>query len=72
MAVLSEICEKCNSICNAINFQQNFENWTSGNNHIDKLIQDTQLSVHNKHASVFKKILEWVPYDSFCNIKYIT
>ncbi|RGB30367.1 kinase-like domain-containing protein [Rhizophagus diaphanus] len=72
MAVLSETCENCNSICNAIHFQQNFENWTSGNKNIDKLIQDTQLSVHNKYASVIKKILEWVPYNRLYNIKYIS
>ena len=32
-------CEKCNKICNAIHFQRNFKNWTSGNNDIDKYIQ---------------------------------
>ncbi|RIA94023.1 kinase-like domain-containing protein [Glomus cerebriforme] len=55
----------CNP-CNAKHFQQNFKNWTSNNDNIDKFIQDTQLSAaHNK------KVLEWIPYDRFYDIKYI-
>ena len=70
------ICKECNQeytysvwckTCNAKHFQQNFENWTSGNDDIDKFIQDTQLSAHF-HAS---KALEWIPYNRFCNIEYI-
>src|SRR5438034_10490293 len=67
MMVLNKICEKCNCICNAKHFQQNFDNWTSGNNDIDKFIQDTQLSAHNNT----KKVLEWISYDKFYDIKYI-
>jgi hypothetical protein len=48
-------------------FQQNFENWASGNKGIDKFIQDTQLSAHED----VKKALEWIPYDKFYNIKYV-
>jgi hypothetical protein len=40
-------CKKCNRNCYAILFQQDFKNWASGNNDIDKLIQDTQLSAHS-------------------------
>ena len=67
------LCKKCNQenigvewckACNAKHFQQNFKHWTSGNKRIDKFIQDTQLS-----DSV--KVLEWIPYDRFRNIKYI-
>jgi hypothetical protein len=47
MMVLDSQCKKCYCICNAIHFQQNFEKWTSGNDDIDKLIQDTQLSAHD-------------------------
>ncbi|CAB4426082.1 unnamed protein product [Rhizophagus irregularis] len=68
MMVLN-ICEKCNHICNSIYFQRNFKNWTSGNDDIDKFIQDTQLSEHTYHK--VKKALEWIPYDRFHNIKYI-
>ena len=50
------ICEECNqpntdykwcNSCNAKRFQQNFQNWTSGNDDIDKFIQLTQLSATN-------------------------
>jgi hypothetical protein len=68
--VLNEKCKKCNCICNAIHFQQNFRNWTSGNDDIDKFIQNTQLSTHRKYI-VFKDALEWIPYDRLYNIKYI-
>ncbi len=67
MVVLDDICENCNKICNTIYFQRNFEKWTSGNNNIDKFIQDAQLSAHNN----VKKALEWIPYDRFYNIKCI-
>src|SRR5215469_4064485 len=69
------ICEECNQkntsyewckSCNVKHFQQNFENWTSGNVDIDKLIQDAQLS-----ATRYSKVLEWIPYYKFHNIKYI-
>jgi hypothetical protein len=52
-----------------MHFQQNFINWTSGNNDIDKFIQVTQLSVHNNYE--ISNALEWIPYDRFCDIKYI-
>ncbi|POG60887.1 kinase-like domain-containing protein [Rhizophagus irregularis DAOM 181602=DAOM 197198] len=60
-------CEECNRICYVIRFQQNFKNWTSGNNDIDKFIQDTQLSSHND----LKEALEWIPYNRLYYIKYI-
>jgi hypothetical protein len=57
---------ECNEICNSIYFQHKFIDWTSGNNDIDKFIQDTQLLAH-KDVS---KALEWIPYDRFYDIKY--
>jgi hypothetical protein len=68
MIVLSEECKICDYKCNSIYFQQDFENWTSGNDDIDKFIHDTQLSVHVNNAS---EVLEWIPYDRFYNIEYI-
>jgi hypothetical protein len=68
MMVLGDKCKKCHHTCNTIHFQQNFESWTSGNNDIDKFIQDTQLSDHYKNA---RKALEWIPYDRFYDLKYI-
>ena len=68
-------CEECNQektgyqwcrSCNAKRFQQNFKNWTSGNDDIDKFIQHTQLLATDRY-----KVLEWIPYDRFYNIKFI-
>ncbi len=69
-------CEECYQVntgkdwcqaCNSERFQQNFNNWTSGNYDIDKFIQDTQLSANNKY-----EILEWISYDRFnYNIEFI-
>jgi hypothetical protein len=67
MMVLNEKCKKCNYICYSIDFQQNFDNWTSGNNEIDKFIQDIQLSSHDD----LENILEWISYDKFYDIEYI-
>jgi hypothetical protein len=55
----------CHS-CNSKRFQQDFENWTSGNNEIDKFIQKVQLK-----AKVFAEILEWIEYDRFENVEYL-
>ena len=79
MMVLNEICKKCNYICNAKHFQQNFENWTSGNNDVNKFIQVTQLSEHTSWINALewasqsnvKNALEWIPYNRFYDIKYI-
>ncbi|EXX53782.1 Ypk2p [Rhizophagus irregularis DAOM 197198w] len=53
--------------CNAKNFQQNFKNWTSGNHEVDKFIQKTQLKAKN-----LSEVLEWIEYDRFENIEYLT
>jgi hypothetical protein len=66
---IKKICEKCHFTCNTIRFQQNFEYWTSGNDDIDKFIQNTQLSAHR--TKEISNALEWIPYDRFYNIKYI-
>ena len=52
--------------CNGKRFQQNFQNWTSGNHDIDELIQRTQLKPKN-----YNEILEWIEYDRFENIEYL-
>jgi hypothetical protein len=64
MIVLDNKCKRCIFKCSSALFQQNFNNWTSGNVNIDKFIQDTQLSSHN---NVFG-VLEWIPYDKFYDI----
>ncbi|RGB28199.1 kinase-like domain-containing protein [Rhizophagus diaphanus] len=70
------ICGECNEPgtgsswcrpCNAKRFKENFKNWTSGNKDIDELIQQSQLN-----ALHFTKFLEWIPYNNFEDITYIT
>jgi len=46
-------------------FQQNFDEWTSGNEFINKFIQESQLN-----AQYINQILEWIPYNRFKNIEY--
>ena len=46
--------------------EQNFDKWTSGNEFIDRFIQETQLNAENNH-----QILEWIPYDRLENVKYL-
>ena len=58
----SNWCQSCNSK----RFQQNFKNWTSGNSDVDKLIQESQLNAKSEEK------LEWIEYDRFENIEYIT
>ena len=69
------LCPECNkpntdyfwcNQCNAKRFQQEFPNWTSGNNYIDNFIQETQLN-----AKRYKEVLEWIPYNRLTNIKYL-
>src|SRR5438045_2996245 len=52
--------------CNAKRFQQNFQNWTSGNHDIDELIQKSQLKAKN-----YLEVIEWVEYDRFKNVEYL-
>ena len=59
------IYQWCQS-CNGKRFQQNFENWTSGNSDVDKLIQESQLNAKNRYEK-----LEWIEYDRFENIEYV-
>jgi serine/threonine protein kinase len=52
--------------CYSKRFQQNFKNWTSGNNEVDKFIQKVQLK-----AKDYREILEWIEYDRFENVEYL-
>ncbi|CAB4414728.1 unnamed protein product [Rhizophagus irregularis] len=53
--------------CNAKRFKDNFKNWTSGNKNIDEFIQHSQLN-----ALHYYNYIEWVPFEKFQNITYIT
>jgi hypothetical protein len=70
------ICGECNEPgtgwywcqpCNAKRFKENFNNWTSGNKGIDELIQHAQLNATN-----FGNCLEWVLFEKFQDVTYIT
>jgi hypothetical protein len=54
-------------MCESKNFQQNFKNWTSGNHDVDGFIQKAQLK-----AKKWKEILEWIDYDKFKNVEYLS
>ena len=62
-----ELCSDCNQPktycdwcqnCSSKRFKQEFSKWTSGNQHIDRFIQDAQLKARNT-----KEVIEWTPYD---------
>ncbi|RGB39889.1 kinase-like domain-containing protein [Rhizophagus diaphanus] len=69
---------KCNGLCKdckqpkitagwcQCKFQQDFKNWTSGNNEVDKFIQKTQLKAKDD-----REILEWIEYERFENVEYL-
>ncbi|RHZ85738.1 hypothetical protein Glove_60g122 [Diversispora epigaea] len=68
------ICPECIQVyngywcktCNSKHFQNDFNNWTSGNDKIDKFIQDAQLN-----ANYNFQVIEWIPYDRFKDVKQI-
>ncbi|RHZ74354.1 hypothetical protein Glove_225g59 [Diversispora epigaea] len=68
-------CPECNQentyynwckLCYSKHFQNDFNNWTSGNDKIDKFIQDAQLN-----ANYHLEVIEWIPYDKFKSVKQI-
>ena len=66
------LCEECKQPnnndywCRVCVFQQNFENWTSGNHDVDEFIQKAQLK-----AKKYKQVIEWIEYDRFENVEYL-
>ncbi|CAB5373288.1 unnamed protein product [Rhizophagus irregularis] len=71
-------CDNCGKIytdtkykwckpCQINNLKQNFVNWTSGDEIVDKMIQEIQLKIDNLDDT----ISEWIPYDQFNHIKVI-
>src|SRR3954464_3910535 len=74
-------CKKCSELytngynklyrwckpCQIDNLKGNFTNWTSGNEKIDKLIQEMQLKIDSPWNIVF----EWIPYNQFSDINEI-
>ncbi|RHZ69959.1 hypothetical protein Glove_276g12 [Diversispora epigaea] len=69
------ICQECNQKCtgrrwrkpcNSTHFRNNFDKWTSGNDTVDKFIQDAQLE-----ADYYYKLIQWIPSERFVGIKEI-
>ena len=56
-------CENC--IC--LHLQKLFDTWSSGNSIIDNFIQECQ-----KLSSLPTQIMEWIPFDQFNEVKYLT
>ncbi|RIB05238.1 kinase-like domain-containing protein [Gigaspora rosea] len=73
--VNNELCPKCNSMCSSLiyctscirnKFKENFGKWSSGNEVIDKFIQECQMK------TLFpNKIFEWVPFENLRDIKFL-
>jgi hypothetical protein len=68
------LCNECKQpkgynwcqLCSAKHFQQNFKNWSSGNDDVDEFIQKAQLKVERGCD-----ILEWIEHDKLENIEYL-
>ncbi|RHZ88648.1 hypothetical protein Glove_21g64 [Diversispora epigaea] len=69
------LCGECNheytyynwcKPCHSKHFKNDFDKWTSGNETIDKLIQNAQLN-----ANDCWKVIEWIPYNRFKDIREI-
>nr|CAG8454979.1 11959_t:CDS:2 [Entrophospora candida] len=69
-------CPKCNQknkyrhwcqTCYPQYFQDEFPNWSSGNQIIDNFIQGIQLS-----ATEWEHYLEWIPYEKLVDVHYLT
>ncbi|UZO11173.1 uncharacterized protein OCT59_002745 [Rhizophagus irregularis] len=78
MVVKNEYCTDCDNSytlpqykwcvpCQRNYFEESFASWTSGNENIDKFIQEMQSEIRHPDAIVF----EWVPYNQFDDIKEI-
>ena len=67
-------CPECNKDydgiycqpCNSGHFRDNFKNWTSDDEHIDKLVQESQLNARYKG-----ELLEWIEYSHLENIEHV-
>ena len=70
------MCDKCHQKytgynwchpCNANQFQNGFDKWTSKDREIDHFIQQTQLNANKSQG-----IVEWIPFDRFENVTYLS
>lgn len=49
--------------CQSTQFEENFDNWTTGDRGIDYFIRETQLN-----ATDCTEYLEWIPFNSFIGV----
>jgi hypothetical protein len=70
------VCENCQESCLARLYceycirnylRENFSNWTSSNDEIDRIIRKCQ-----ENSLIPYMIVEWIPYNSLKNIEYLT
>ncbi|GBB97034.1 hypothetical protein RclHR1_00290032 [Rhizophagus clarus] len=66
-SMYSDIKYKWCKYCEINKLKKNFINWSSGNEYIDKFIQEKQLMIDKYSDSVF----EWIPYNKFLSIKVV-
>jgi hypothetical protein len=59
--------EKWCKSCQMNHLKNNFINWTSGNEKVNILIQNTQLKINNCDDMIF----EWIPYNKFISVNEI-
>jgi hypothetical protein len=73
---IRRVCENCQEKCLASLYcefcirkylKSEISSWTSGSNIIDSLIKKCQ-----EESLIPYMIVEWIPYDSFKNIKFLT
>ena len=64
---LTRYSEKYCENCISLHLQELFNTWASGNDIIDSFIQKCQ-----KLSSLPDNIIEWVPFDQFEDVKYLT
>ncbi|PKC58837.1 kinase-like protein [Rhizophagus irregularis] len=76
LKLLYGICMKCGQrrsyyrwciLCERKQSEENFKNWTSGNNDIDEFIKHSQF-----YSSGPQTFLEWIPFNRLENIKYLS
>jgi hypothetical protein len=62
-------CDRCLNTsywcksCQSTQFEENFDNWTTGDKGIDYFIKETQLN-----ANSCTEYLEWIPFNSFIGV----
>jgi hypothetical protein len=71
LVIQNKFCENCGGLrdewcgyCRTDYLKENYKNWTSENEVIDKFIQEIQLESYRPN-----NIIEWIPYCQFDDVK---